>query len=83
MQELFESKVFNHTFDFDEWPSTNINITKMLAPYNGSIFDLRQSYETVFPKLFKDDEELKKKKEEDGTSEAGARDKVKVFKIKY
>ena len=28
MKELFKSNIFNHTFDYDEWPSTNSNTTK-------------------------------------------------------
>jgi hypothetical protein len=56
MQGLYESKVFNHTFDFDEWPSTNVNTKKILAPYNKSIFELRQSYKDIFPELYENDQ---------------------------
>ena len=41
MTTLFESNVFNHTFDYDEWPATNADTNKMLAPYNQSIFNVR------------------------------------------
>lgn len=41
MKDLFESTIFNHTFDFDEWDSTHKNTKKMLRPYNDCIFSLR------------------------------------------
>ena len=45
---LFESNIFCHVFDFDEWPSTHTNNRECIRPYNGSIFDLRSSYKDVF-----------------------------------
>ena len=27
LKPLLESKIFEHTFDFDEWPATNSNTT--------------------------------------------------------
>jgi len=69
METLFNSKVFNHTFDFDEWPPTNSNTQKVLSAYNDSIFKLRFQYADIFPKIAKAD---KKSKGDD-----------KVFKIKY
>lgn len=44
MTPLFESQIFNFTFDYDEWPATNVDIDKVLAPYNKSIFKLRYEY---------------------------------------
>jgi hypothetical protein len=55
LTKLFESNVFNHTFDFDEWPATNANTDKMLAPYNKSIFKLRYEYPKIFPSVFEKD----------------------------
>ena len=52
MKNLLESDVFNYTFDFDEWPATNSNTTKVLAPYNKSVFKLRYEYPNVFRKIF-------------------------------
>ena len=46
--DLFESNIFSHVFDFDEWPSTHTDDSEMTRPYNGSIFDLRSSYKEVF-----------------------------------
>jgi len=34
MTKLFNSKIFNHTFDYDEWPSTNSNVQKQMSPFN-------------------------------------------------
>lgn len=60
METLFKSKIFNHTFDFDEWPATNANTNKMLAPYDKSIFKLRHKYAEIFPNIAKADEKAKK-----------------------
>lgn len=50
MKDLFESNIFTYNFDYDEWPATNADTSKALAPYNGSIFKLRYQYGSVFPK---------------------------------
>jgi len=44
MTDLFNSNVFNHTFDYDEWPATNADTRKIIVPYNKSIFKLRYEY---------------------------------------
>lgn len=41
---LFQSKVFNFQFDYDEWPAQNSNTDKIIAPYNKSIFKMRYEY---------------------------------------
>ena len=46
---LLESKVFNHTFDFDEWPGNHFNEVECIRPYTGSFFQIRHHYKTVFP----------------------------------
>lgn len=58
MSPLFKSRIFNHTFDYDEWPSTNNNTKKVLAPFNESMFKLRHHYQDVFPKIYKKDEKI-------------------------
>lgn len=58
MTPLFKSKIFNHTFDYDEWPSTNNNTKKSLSPFNESMFKLRHHYKDVFPKIYKRDEKV-------------------------
>lgn len=55
MAGLFNSSVFNYTFDFDEWPATNANTSKILVPYNKSIFKLRYEYPQVFKQCWTDD----------------------------
>jgi hypothetical protein len=43
LKDLLESDVFCHKFDFDdnEWPQIHTNGDKMIMPYNGGLFDLR------------------------------------------
>lgn len=55
LTNLFNSKIFNHTFDYDEWPSTNGDTAKMMAPFNDSMFKLRSHYKDVYPRLYKSD----------------------------
>lgn len=50
MEKLFNSKVFQFQFDYDEWPSQNSNIDRQLAPYNESFFKIRYKYGSVYPK---------------------------------
>lgn len=55
MTNLFNSKVLQHSFDFDEWPATSVNTERMLMPYNSSIFKLRMSYKEIFPELVEEE----------------------------
>lgn len=48
MTELFKSSIFHFQFDYDEWPSTHTDCQKYMRPFNGSIFDLRKQYRSVF-----------------------------------
>lgn len=77
LAELFSSQVFNLQFDFDEWPSSHTNNETFLRPFNGSIFELRTAYKSVFPE--KDLQALEEMQEE----EDSALDMTKVYKIKY
>lgn len=61
MTKLFKSNIFNHTFDYDEWPSTNSNTRKLMSPFNESMFKLRHHYKDVFPGLWKKDQKKIKK----------------------
>ena len=74
MAPLFNSQIFYHTFDFDEWPATHSNTDKMMAAYNDSMFNIRFQYPAVFKKLWKKDH-LK--------SASSDSSNQKVFKIKY
>ena len=51
MHNLLKSNIFNYRFEYDEWPQVHTNLEKMLVPYNGSIFELRNRYDDVFSKL--------------------------------
>ena len=79
MERLFNSKIFQHTFDFDEWPATNSDTSKVLKPYNKSIFKLRYEYSNCFSDIWKRDEE-KEKKALEGKIDLS---NEKVYKIKY
>jgi hypothetical protein len=41
--------VFQFHFDYDEWPSQHTDFHSYIRPFNGSIFNLRNSYREVFP----------------------------------
>jgi hypothetical protein len=45
---LFDSDVFNYTFDYDQWPSTHVVREMEMRPYNGSIFEIRDKYRDIF-----------------------------------
>ena len=51
---LFRSEIFNYCFDYDEWPASHKNTDKKLAPFNDSLFRIRDSYKKVFKKLYDD-----------------------------
>lgn len=73
---LFDSKVFNHTFDYDNWPGTHLNDETIIRPYNDSLFHIRNSYKEVFyDKELRPIEEL--------AAEDDSIDSSKVYKIKY
>uniref|UniRef100_A0A7S3ILI3 Ion transport domain-containing protein n=1 Tax=Strombidium inclinatum TaxID=197538 RepID=A0A7S3ILI3_9SPIT len=79
MAPLFNSSIFNHTFDFDEWPATNSNTKKVLAPFNKSMFKLRFEYPDIYRNIYLKDHAREQK------ALAGKLDlsMQKVFKIKY
>ena len=72
VQDLMASSIFRYQFDFDEWPSAHYDNTPFLKPFNGSIFDLRNSYLSIFPE-YKD---CKDSKDDRSSSR-------KYFKVKY
>lgn len=57
LSALLGSKIFNYTFDFDTWAGTNTDTTKLIKPYNKSIFDLRNQYSILFEKIWRADED--------------------------
>lgn len=56
---LFNSKIFNVVFDYDEWPATNTNTQSMIMPYNETMFNMRFQYPIVFKEIY----DLDKKRE--------------------
>lgn len=48
LSPLVSSEVFRFQFDYDDWPSTHHDETTYYRPYNGSIFDIRNHYRTIF-----------------------------------
>lgn len=48
LTDILRSNIFEFTIDFDEWPNQHTNQTRLVRPYNGSLFDLREAYESVF-----------------------------------
>ena len=74
INQLLMSNLFCHQFDLESWPQFHTNNETMIMPYDGSIFDLRSSYERVFPELAEDEQFQQR-----------ARQNVnyKVYKIKY
>lgn len=51
LHDLLNSKVFNWTFDYDNWPGNHNDDKECIRAYNGSIFDIRESYTKVFPDI--------------------------------
>lgn len=48
---LLNSNVFLYKFELDEWPQNHACEDKIIAPYNKSIFNLRENYNDCFPEL--------------------------------
>ena len=48
LRPLLSSDIFCHRFDFEDWPLIHYDNSKMIMPYNGSIFQLRGKYKAVF-----------------------------------
>ena len=74
MIQLLQSNVFQHDFDYDEWPSSHFDEKDVIRPYNGSIFDIR--YKKTYTSLFPDIEEMT---DEENFDENGK--KRQVYKI--
>lgn len=52
---ILQSNVIFEKIDFDEWPSVHVNDNKIIAPYNGSIYQLRYHYKQIFSEVAKED----------------------------
>jgi hypothetical protein len=64
---LFQSDIFCHQFDCEDWPAIHFDSGKYTVPYNSSVFDIKHKYQEVFGYLHSS------KASKDG----------KVYKIKY
>ena len=47
---LLGSDIFCFKIKFEEWPEIHWCRDEVIMPYNGSLFEIRQSYEVVFGK---------------------------------
>ena len=65
--------MFKLAIDSAEWPSAHKVTSYMLKPYDGSVFDLRDNYEKVFPKV----------SQKDTKSILGKTASKAMYKIKY
>ena len=45
VNDLLESDIFCHQFDYDEWPQTSNDPSTFTVPYNDTKFSLRTKYE--------------------------------------
>lgn len=73
LEELFNSQVFNYTFDYDEWPSTHPVREYYSRPYNGNLFKIRNKYREIFPE----------DKFAEPNEDAAEAPNTKIFKISY
>ena len=71
LHSLLQSKVFDWTFDFDNWPGNHNDDKECIRAFNGSFFDIRENYTKIFPDFNPLD------------YDHGEIDKQKIFKIKY
>ena len=56
LKPLLESAIINFSFDYNEWPSTHADTTRMIRPFNGSLQGLRHEYSKIFGDLWRADE---------------------------
>lgn len=45
---LLNSNIFSFNYEVDEWPNQHWENSRRIMPYNGSIFTLRNNYNSVF-----------------------------------
>ena len=48
LEGLFDSNIFTHTFDYDQWPGSHVNNDTIIRPYNHTLFQIRYKYREVF-----------------------------------
>ena len=77
IHNLLNSSIFNVVFDFDLWPGIHNDDEECIRAYNGSYFDIRQSYNDIFSDFVPMEDQ--NDEEDDGDD----KDTKKVMKIKY
>ena len=73
VNQLFKGNIFVSEFEYDEWPGSHTELQKLIRPYNGSIFDIRNKYREVFGDI----------RDPEVNSDIGKKEKSKFYKIKY
>jgi hypothetical protein len=79
MHDLLASNVFCVVFDFDMWPGNHNDDEECIRAYNGSFFDIRFSYNSIFPEFVP----LEQQEEDASNGDDEGEDKRKISKIKY
>lgn len=81
LRDVLNSNIICHDLEFDEneWPYIHTNHSKIVKPYNDSIFNIRKMYKEIFSELREEDEKL----ERDKQNVNGLYQYTKVSKIKY
>ena len=51
LSHLLCSNVFIKHLEFEDWPIAHTNLEKIIVPYNGSLFEMRNSYDSIFEGL--------------------------------
>ena len=51
LRALLCSDIFTYKIEFEAWPSSHTDNKTIIKPYNGSIFEVRNYYNEVFPGL--------------------------------
>ena len=46
MHKLLNSSILSHIITYTEWPDVHTDTRRIMAPYNGDLFRIRQSYGT-------------------------------------
>lgn len=83
IHDLLDSGVFNVTFDYDYWPANHNNDEICRRAFNGSFFDIRKSYDIIFPDIKPMDLSNKLVKDDEGNDVHVVEKKKKISKIIY
>lgn len=45
---ILDSNIFTYQIDYEEWPSTHTDNSRLVEPFNDSIFNIRNQYHKIF-----------------------------------